>query len=321
MTKINELLVSVVIPTYNRTEYFNEALQSVLAQTYKNIEIIVVDDNVNKPEVRRFVEGKVANIPQCILVQNEKNLGGALNRNEGIKHSNGELVSFLDDDDTYEPTRIEKVVEMYKNHDKEEIGVIYTYCYRCDKDMKKVGEYRRKPTSRPLFQHMCNCLCATSQWTIPKRVFEKVGMFEQSPSKQDSILLLKILGNGYKVLCVEEPLSNFRSYDGERISRNVENHVKGENNLLYWQRKYYDQLSVEEQNKAEISVLRRLMYNQASLRRILESFKLLWKIFQKEKKIHKIAIDAIIVILSPQLTKRLFSYAKRCRKKDYTIVG
>ena len=309
-----DILVSIVVPTYNRTNFLEEAIISVMNQTYKDIEVIIVDDNANKPDVREYVKATVSNYPACRLVQNQMNLGGALTRNEGIKQSKGELISFLDDDDTYEPTRIEKVVEEYKRHKSNNIGVIYTYCYRCDEGMNKVGEYRRKPTSNPLFQHMCNCLCATSQWTIPKRVFEKVGMFEQSPSKQDSILLLKILGNGYKVLCVEEPLSNFRSYDGERISRNYLNHIKGEQNLLEWQRKYYKALSLEEQDVAESCTLRRLMYNQASMRCIGESFK-------KEKKIYRMAIDIFIILLSPQLSKKLYSYAKFGHTKKYTIVS
>ena len=91
------ILVSVIIPTYNRIAFVEEAIISVINQTYQNIEIIIVDDNANKPEIRKSIKNIVNKYPQCVLISNEKNLGGALCRNEGIKVANGELISFLDD--------------------------------------------------------------------------------------------------------------------------------------------------------------------------------------------------------------------------------
>ena len=315
-----KILVSVVIPTYNRTEYFKEAIESVQRQTYDNIEIIVVDDNARKPEVRDYVKEVTDKVSNCVLIQNENNKGGALTRNEGIKQSKGVLVAFLDDDDTFEATKIEKVVEMYSNHESENIGVIYTYCYQCDKEMNKVGEYRRKPGLNPLYKHMCNCLCATFQWTIPRIVFEKVGMFEQSPSKQDSILLLKILGNGYKAICVEEALSNFRSYDGERISRNVKNHIIGESNLLLWQRKFYNRLSEYEAKHAEVCTLRRIMYNKAQNREKVSALRILLKISKTEMHIIDFVRDIIFVLIGPNLLKKMYKKSIFNKETQYRII-
>ena len=77
-------LVSVIITTYKRSNLIERAILSVLNQTYKNIEIIVVDDNANFPEERKKTETIVKKYSSIIYIANPKNLGGALSRNEGI---------------------------------------------------------------------------------------------------------------------------------------------------------------------------------------------------------------------------------------------
>ena len=104
-------LVSVIIPTYKRKlDYVSNALQSVLNQTYNNIEIIVVDDSPNdfpyRDEIKNYIEK--LNDDRVIYIRNEKNLGGSLSRNVGINASRGEYITFLDDDDEYMPGKVEK---------------------------------------------------------------------------------------------------------------------------------------------------------------------------------------------------------------------
>lgn len=311
---MNEILVSVIIPTYNRTNYVGEAIQSVVDQTYKNIEIIIVDDNANKPDVREYICQLVAKFPQCHLVRNKENLGGALTRNEGIKVSKGDLVSFLDDDDTYEPSRIEKVVNMYMSHKNEKVGIIYTFCNSCDSELNIRGTYKNRPTDNPLYRHMLGCLCATTQWTIPKNVFNNVGYFEQTPCKQDSIMLMKILGEGYKTLCVEECLSNFRVHSDERISGNYESHIVGEKNLLAWQRKYYDKLTPDQIRMAEFSTWRQIMFNYAGARKYTEAFSTFVKVFSLNLFYSGFLHDVAFILLGPsniRSLKRLFLATNR----------
>jgi glycosyltransferase involved in cell wall biosynthesis len=298
-------LVSVIIPTYGRTDYVVDALNSVVEQTYRNIEIIVVDDNAKKPSVRAEIERIVKKYPACKLIQNKFNLGGSLTRNEGIKASQGELISFLDDDDTYEPTRIEEVVALYSKNKTERIGLIYTYTYSCDAQLNIRGEYRNRPSNNPLYKHMCGCLCATSQWTIPKIVFDRVGMFEDSPCKQDSIMLLKILGAGYIALCVEKCLSRYREHgNGIRISGNFSRMIEGESNLLSWQRKYYHALSKKEIQHVEFCTQRRIMYALAGARDICKAFDL-YRTIQKMNPSKKDVIkDFIIILIGPVMVRR-----------------
>ncbi len=103
----SEPLVSAIIPTYNRADIVCEAIASVLAQTYRNIEIIVVDDGSTdgtKQALTRY-EGKVRVVVQA-------NGGPSAARNRGVAVSRGELVGFLDSDDLWMPSKIERQVAL-----------------------------------------------------------------------------------------------------------------------------------------------------------------------------------------------------------------
>ena len=102
---MNGPLVSAIIPTYNRAKLVGEAVDSVLAQTYRNLEVIVVDDGSS--------DGTVASLKRygsTIRVLTQSNAGPAAARNHGIRLSHGELVAFLDSDDLWLPTKIERQV-------------------------------------------------------------------------------------------------------------------------------------------------------------------------------------------------------------------
>jgi glycosyltransferase involved in cell wall biosynthesis len=96
-------VVSVIIPTCDRGELFYQAVYSVLKQSYKNIEVIIVDDNSTIPLNSDQFETQIP----IKYHRNNENLGGAKSRNIGFDLSSGEYVCFLDDDDTYAETKIE----------------------------------------------------------------------------------------------------------------------------------------------------------------------------------------------------------------------
>lgn len=101
-------LVSVIIPNYNYAQYLREAVDAVLAQTYPNIEVIIVDDG-SKDDSREIIEsygGKIKAIFQ-------KNQGVSAARNNGVSESAGEFVAFLDADDAWLPAKIEKQMDLF----------------------------------------------------------------------------------------------------------------------------------------------------------------------------------------------------------------
>ena len=120
-------LVSVVIPTYNRTRQTTAAIESVLAQTYPNLEILVVDDGSRDGSdevIQRFIRERMDSRHE-ILFFSQPNQGASAARNTGISKARGEYIAFLDSDDSWEPEKLEfqmQALEQFRN----ECGVCFT---------------------------------------------------------------------------------------------------------------------------------------------------------------------------------------------------
>ncbi len=231
-------LVSVIITTYKRSNIIERAIKSVINQTYKNIEIIVVDDNANELEERKKTENVVSKYKNIVYIKNENKTGAALSRNVGICRAKGEYIAFLDDDDEYREDKIEKQYKLYLEHKEEKVGLIFSN--------KKDIDYN----VNLIYQQMMGCIAPTSFWFLPKKILKEVGYFEDSPSKQDSILLLKILSRGYTVYKVPEELVKFNTHDcASGISGTKLSNIEGIINYRKWCRKYYDLLDNKMQEK------------------------------------------------------------------------
>src|SRR4029078_5435955 len=105
-------LVSVILPVYNNGMYVSEAINSVLAQTYKNLKIICIDDGFtdNTYEILKSFGNEI------IVLQNSKNLGIAASRNAGIGRAHGEYLAFMDGDDVWRHDKIEIQMQAFANN-------------------------------------------------------------------------------------------------------------------------------------------------------------------------------------------------------------
>lgn len=123
--------VSVIIPTYGKPVYLRESINSVINQTLKDIELIVVDDNDPDTEGRTKTEGLMQSFLQADnrihYLKHEHNKNGAAARNTGLAVAKGEYISFLDSDDMYMPTRLEKCVAVMEKASPS-VGGVYTGC-------------------------------------------------------------------------------------------------------------------------------------------------------------------------------------------------
>lgn len=115
-------MVSAIITTHNRANLLSRAINSVLNQTYQDIEIIVVSDG-STDETDKVMEGYINN-PMINYISYHPAKGGNYARNTGIKVAKGEFIAFLDDDDEWLPEKIEKQLEVMKAN--ENIGLVYT---------------------------------------------------------------------------------------------------------------------------------------------------------------------------------------------------
>lgn len=119
-------LVSVIIPTYKRSDFLLRTIDSVLNQTYSNIEIIVVDDNGVSTEFQETTQTRLQPLidkGDILYIPHEVNKNGSAARNTGFRMSHGEYINFMDDDDTFEPQKIEKQVAILEQ--QSELGACY----------------------------------------------------------------------------------------------------------------------------------------------------------------------------------------------------
>lgn len=260
---MNSPLVSVIIPTYSRNEMLERAILSILNQTYKNIEIIVVDDNNPKSEHRKYTENimkKYKENYKVKYIKNTRNLGAALSRNEGILNSEGEIICFLDDDDEYMENCIEEKVNFFIKNDNPRLALVYGMCEIIEVDKKyKKHIFGNKYKGNCIYELLkIDCISATSQWACKKSALIDVGMFSNVVSKQDSMLMLKLFEKNYEIDYIDKPLSKFYIHNGIRIS-NSGKALEGEIELRKYGRKLYDRLSSIEILDIEYNFSSRLL--------------------------------------------------------------
>lgn len=114
-------LVSVIIPTYNRYELLNHSIRSVLANTYKNVEIIVINDcstdkRYYSGELEKYEKTIVIHLPVNMRVKHNVSAAQGMTRNHGLEKAKGEWIAFLDDDDFYLETKLEKQLAVMKEY-------------------------------------------------------------------------------------------------------------------------------------------------------------------------------------------------------------
>lgn len=190
-------LVSVVIPTYKDRGGLRRTLDSVLNQTYDNIEIIVVDDNGKGAEAQirtaetmsRYHDQK--NVHYLI---HETNKNGAAARNTGIKASNGEYIAFLDDDDFFKPDKIKEQTEYLEAHPEFDC----VYCKVESDGFRQETSSYEGDCSLPLLLGMTSMYTPSLQFR--REALAAIGGFDESFRRhQDYELLLKYFSQGYKI--------------------------------------------------------------------------------------------------------------------------
>ena len=208
-------LVSVIIPTYNRAKYVTHAIDSVLAQTYPNNEIIVVDDGSTD-------DTKEALAPYMDRIKYiyQENTGGAAARNTGIKAAKGELIAFLDSDDEWLPAKIEKQIDKFRKLPNS-VGVVYSGCYTVSQESKEI--LCEIPTLKGNVHNYAlqRCIISSPTPLIRKLCFKKVGVFDEAlPSCQDWDMWIR-LSKHYNFDFVPDILARFYCH-GDQISADLE---------------------------------------------------------------------------------------------------
>ena len=231
-------MVTVIVPTFNRREWVGQCLDSVLAQTYGNIEIVVVDDGSSDGTAEWISsQDRYADVS----VYTQPNQGASIARNNGIDRANGELIAFIDSDDLLLPNHIEKAVEKFADHD--DLGL---FC--CDSRMidaagdalfggktwhtalSEAKGFEVKTGFRTLESVFSFSNCFPG-FTLRREAFEKLGGFDQGIFPADDYdLALRLAASEYRVFYLHEALCLRREHDGQLSG--IRNSVKTQVQLI-----------------------------------------------------------------------------------------
>ncbi len=226
-------MVSAIITTYKREPAMVlRALDSVLAQTYRDMEIIVVDDSPDdyseREEVREAIEKRQADSVDIPIryIAHPENRGACVARNTGLDAAKGEYVAYLDDDDEWLPEKIEKQMNVIQHTNA---GLIYCGNMSIDdrtgeRKLTKKEYFRGKVFTRLLYS---NFIESTSYPLIPKDCLKAIGGFDPlMQAAQDYDVWLR-LAERYEIDYVAEPLVLYHEHAGERITTNPKKKISG----------------------------------------------------------------------------------------------
>ncbi|EJL6928529.1 glycosyltransferase family 2 protein [Vibrio alginolyticus] len=201
------LLVSVIMPTYNSTGTVVESIQSVLSQTYKNWELIIVDDRStdNTWQVIQTYADKYDNIR---VYQNKENLGAGASRNFAIKKARGRFIAFLDSDDLWTEDKLaEQIPFMLENN----YPLTYTHYRRftSEEELSVVTAPEYTTYKKLMYSNVIGCLTAVyDAQALGKRYMPLIR------KRQDMGLWLDILKDTPKAYCLPKPLAKYRMDSG-----------------------------------------------------------------------------------------------------------
>lgn len=200
---MEEGLVSIIMPAYNSEKHIKESIESVLSQTYKNWELIIVNDysKDNTVEIIKKISEKNEKIR---IFNNSENKGVVFSRNFALEQSKGEYIAFLDSDDLWLETKLEKQLKLMK---KENCFFSISSYKQIDENGKEIN-YVKAPLKleykEALKGNKIGCLTVL----INKK---KIGSFEMPNIKhEDYATWLKIMKKGYHVCGMDEPLAKYR---------------------------------------------------------------------------------------------------------------
>ena len=182
--------ISVIIPTNNRSNFIKNALSSAQKQTFKDFEIIIVDDG-SCDETYKVISNFNSNIRYIY----QPNCGVSSARNMGIQNSRGKLIAFLDSDDLWHPEKLQKQYDFLENN--KAINICYTGSYWIRNREKVNPPKRYAPRSGNIFQHILDCCFVGASFTILRReLFDKYGLFDESlPVCEDHDLWIRLAIN------------------------------------------------------------------------------------------------------------------------------
>ncbi len=220
-------LVSVIVPTYNRADMVKRAIQSILDQSFDNYEILIIDDastDNTEETIKKMDNDKI------VYVGLEKNVGQCRARNIGIRKAKGKYIGFLDSDDEWMPTKLEKQLRIFNQTDDPDLGAVYTGYLEIDEIKKKHavknGNFRKGKLYKDFLSGFCPA--TPTMFLVKKEALDKVEGFDENlPTFVDYDLWLRIAKLNYSFDYVPEPLIRKYEHQGHQMAKDINKRLAG----------------------------------------------------------------------------------------------
>jgi glycosyltransferase involved in cell wall biosynthesis len=238
-------VVSVVIPTYNRAHILGRSLGSVLAQTFQDFEVIVVDDGStdNSEEiVRSFSDARVR------YLRHESNKGGSAARNTGIRAAKGQYVAFQDSDDEWLPEKLAIQLEAFKTSKLEHLGVVTCPLFgahdgKLDETPRSKGNSKDGWVYKDLLTRRFVVGVGTPTLLVRRDAITEANLFDESlPRDEDWDFVLR-LSRDWQVQSVDAPLMIVHYRSGSSVSQSTDTRTLEAAEWII--SKYYNELAAE----------------------------------------------------------------------------
>lgn len=258
--------VTVVMPAYHeKEEQIKLAIESILNQTYKDFQYIIILDDPQNKELETLIRAYADKDARISLYINEKNSGCPYSKDRGVRLADSEYVAIMDSDDVAKPYRLEKQLHKIES---EELDIIAGYVTVIDEEGRELYKMDNLPVTHEKIakkMRVNNCMPHPT-WFLRKGVYLELGGYSDIQGCEDYDFLLRALSKGYKLGMVNEIVLDYR-LSMQSISRN--NLYKQYLMLKYLQDMYFKHKSnyscYEEYEKAKFTEKRADKYAKASV--------------------------------------------------------
>jgi glycosyltransferase involved in cell wall biosynthesis len=292
----NNPAVSVIIPTYNRAQWLRRAVTSVLLQTCRDFEIIVVDDGSTDNTQEMVTSLENAGVR---YISHRTNRGAAASRNTGIREARGEFIGFLDDDDEWLPCKLQMQLDTFGNSPAA-VGVVYAGSSIVSaRSGKTIHSFSSHADGHKDIDFLRTVTFNTSVPLIRKRCFHDVGFFDETlPGAQDKDMWIRI-ARRYEYGFIPEILVK-RYIHGKQISSNLKIKIEAKEKIY---RKYFDVLSMHPDIMADYLWRIGILYCIDG--RSAKGMSCFWKALRLCPSIPGLYRDLVLSFAAPRTHRRL----------------